>query len=92
VDGFWKTRLFSLPYDISRIYADFLESSLLEAGGALARCFLQSIETGEDISLKFLQYAFTLTKQAGYSNETVIPDEIWDKAARDFNWQRANKQ
>ncbi len=91
MDGHWKAQLYSQPYDISRICADFSESGLLEAGGALARCFLYSIESGENVSERFLQFAFMLAEQAGYSNCLVIPDEIWEKAEVKFNWKRLNK-
>jgi putative phosphoesterase len=91
VGGQWKVQLYAQPYDISRICADFSESGLLEEGGALARCFLYSIETGEDVSRRFLQYAFMLAEQAGYSNCPVIPDKIWEKAEANFNWEKLNK-
>jgi putative phosphoesterase len=91
VGGQWKAQLYAQPYDISRICADFSESGLLDAGGALARCFLYSIETGEDVSRQFLQYAFLLAEQAGYSDCPVMPDEVWEKAEANFNWNRWNK-
>jgi predicted phosphodiesterase len=87
-DGSWNAQLRALPYDMSRIRADFSESGLLESGGALACCFLHSIETGEDISRRFLQSAFGLAEQTGYSNCSVIPDEIWEKVEANFDWKR----
>ena len=91
MDGHWKSQLYSLPYDISRICSDFSESGLFEAGGVLARCFLDSIESGENVSGWFLQYAFMLAEQAGFSNFPVIPNEIWENAEVKFNWKRLNK-
>jgi len=91
IGGHWKAQLFALPYDISRICADFSESGLLEAGGALARCFLYDIETGENVSRGFLQHAFMLAELAGYTNCPVIPDGIWEKAEANFTWKRLNK-
>ena len=89
--GQWKAQLYARHYDISRICADFSDSGLLQAGGALARCFLYSIETGEDVSRQFLEYAFLLAEKAGYSDCPIIPDEVWEKAEGNFNWNRWNK-
>lgn len=90
VDGHWNAQLRALPYDLSRIRTDFLESGLLESGGALARCFLHSNETGQDVSRQFLQFAFMLAEQAGHSNCSVVPDEIWDMAEATFDWDEWN--
>lgn len=86
-NGHWNAQLRALPYDLSRIRTDFLESGLLDSGGMLARCFLRSIEIGEDVSRRFLQYAFMLAEQAGYSNCSFIPDEIWKKAEASYDWR-----
>jgi putative phosphoesterase len=90
VDGHWDAELQALPYDLSRVRAAFLESGLLESGGALARCFLHSTEIGQDASRQFLQFASTLAGPAGYSNGSVIPDEIWDKVEATFDWKQWN--
>ena len=90
-DGHWKVQLLALPYDISRTYYDFSESGLLEAGGVLARCFMHSIETGEDVGRLFLQHASTLAEQAGCLNCQVIPDAIWEQAEASFYWNRFQK-
>lgn len=89
-DGHWNVQLRALPYDLSRIRADFLESGLLEAGGALARCFLLSNESGQDVSRLFLQYAYGLAGQAGYPTDSTIPDDIWDQAEATFDWNTWN--
>lgn len=86
LDGYWQAELHAIKYDLTRIRSDFVQSGLLEAGGPLARCFLNSIETGGDGSLRFLEYAWSLAKRAGYQNSSFIPDEIWDQAEDMYDW------
>jgi putative phosphoesterase len=82
----WQAELRAVPYDIAAVRRAFRESGLLHEGGALARAFLASIETGQNIGRGFLDYAFRLAAQAGDANCLFVPDTIWDEAARTFCW------
>lgn len=86
LDGQWQAELHAIKYDLTRIRSDFIQSGLLEAGGPLARCFLNSIEAGGNGSLRFLEYAWGLTEQAGYKDISFIPDDIWDQAEDTYDW------
>jgi putative phosphoesterase len=86
LDGRWQAELHAIKYDLTRIRSDFVQSGLLETGGPLAHCFLNSIETGRDGSLRFLEHAWELVKQAGLQNISYIPDEIWDLAEASYDW------
>jgi putative phosphoesterase len=57
LDGRWQAELHAIKYELTRIRSDFIRSGLLEEGGPLARCFLNSIEAGGNESLHFLEYA-----------------------------------
>ncbi len=83
---YWQVEHRAIPYDLARIHADFEASGLLEKGGALARAFLLSIETGQNVAEDFLAYANGLAIQAGLENYDAIPDDIWDSASVTFNW------
>lgn len=82
----WIAQLQQVVYNLARIHADFYESKLLEEGGALARAFLNSIETGTDVALEFLMFAYNIADAEGCQDCEVIPDDIWLKAEREFNW------
>lgn len=86
-DGHWRADHRVAAYDLERIRAAFRESGLLEHGGALARSFLRSIETGENGAEWFLSYAYGLAAKAGYEGCKVVPDDIWEQAAATFDWE-----
>jgi hypothetical protein len=90
-DECWQTEHRAVPYDLNQIRADFEESGLLEGGGALARSFLLSIETGQNIGDRFLSYAYKLAAETGHENCTIVPDAIWRRAAETFDWDRATE-
>jgi len=59
----------------------------LEKGGAFARSWLLDIETGQDVSGRFVSYAYVLAAEAGYEGSDVVPDSIWEQAAATFDWE-----
>jgi hypothetical protein len=82
----WHVAHRTVSYDLDRIRADFCESGLLEEGGALARAFLLSIETGENVADDFLGYAYGLMTEAELEESDVVPDDVWEQAAATFDW------
>ena len=84
----WMVEHFSAAYDHSLVRKAFIDTGLLEEGGALARGFLLAIETGRDVALDFLRYADRLTMEAGFLAHEYIPDYIWDQAVDSFDWER----
>jgi putative phosphoesterase len=85
-DNRWRAAHYAVPYDLERIRAAFRESGLLEEGGAMARAFLLSIETGQDVWGDWLSHAYRLAANAGYMNRDMVPDDIWEQAAATFDW------
>lgn len=85
----WRAEHHAVPYDLRRIRAAFRESGLLEEGGALARAFLLSIETGQNVGLDFVSYAYELAAEAGCEHCDVVPDAAWEHAAATFDWNGA---
>jgi putative phosphoesterase len=84
----WQVEHHSVAYDRSLVRTAFENSGLAEAGGALARAFLLSIETGRDVTMDFLTYAYRKAAEAGYPDCEYVPDGIWDAAAESFDWTR----
>ena len=84
----WQAELFNAAYDLSQAKKAFLKSGLLEEGGPLARAFLLSIQTGQDVTRAFLSYAAQLAEQAGGDHAEAIPDEFWEQANVAFPWER----
>jgi putative phosphoesterase len=82
----WQVEHRTVPYALERIRADFGDSGLLEEGGALARAFLLSIETGENVAEDFLGYAYSLMTEAELEESDVVPDDVWEQAAATFDW------
>lgn len=87
----WRVEPGAVSYDLSRSRRAFEDSGLLDEGGALAKAFLLSIETGQNVGGFFLSCAYRLAAEAGYGDFPVVPDPIWEKAAEVFDWQRLGK-
>jgi putative phosphoesterase len=82
----WQVEHRAVPYDLVRLRRGFEDSGLLAKGGALAKAFLLSNETGLNVGEFFLSYAYKLATEAGYRDCEVIPDPVWDQAAATFGW------
>jgi putative phosphoesterase len=85
----WEVEHHSAAYDHSLVRKAFIDSGLLQEGGALTRAFLLSIEKGKDVSMDFLHYAYRKAAEAGHSGCEYVPDGIWEAAAASFDWERA---
>jgi putative phosphoesterase len=84
----WEVEHCSVAYDHSLVRTAFKDSGLLQEGGALARGFLLSIESGIDVAMDFLTFAYHKAAEAGYPDCEYVPDDIWDVAAESFDWER----
>jgi putative phosphoesterase len=82
----WEVEHRAVLYDLEQIRADFEESGLLEEEGALARSFLLSIETGLNVGDQFLSYAYRLAAEAGHENCATVPNAVWERASKTFDW------
>jgi len=80
----WSAEICRLDYEFERLRQAYVESGLLERGGAIARCCLMSAERGVNYLPPLLDYAYQKTEEAGYVGSPFVPDEIWDEAARTF--------
>jgi predicted phosphodiesterase len=87
--GHWQTEHRAIAYDLDRIRAAFSESGLLEEGGAFAHAWLLDIETGQNVSGRFVSYAYELAAEARYEGSDVVPDSVWEQAIATFDWEAA---
>jgi predicted phosphodiesterase len=88
LEGAWQVKLKTIAYDLALIRNAFVETGLLDGAGPIGRCFLLSIETGRDVSLDFLTFAYKLAEQVGIRNGKTFSDEIWDLADRQYLWSK----
>jgi len=84
----WKVEHRSVAYDHSLVRKAFTDTGLLQEGGAFARSLLLAIETGQDVTLKFLAFAYRKAAEAGHPDCEYVPDDIWDAAVDSFDWER----
>ena len=85
--GRWEVEHHSVPYDCALVRADYQESGLLAAGGTFALACLDSLETGRNLVVELLTYAWKMSREAGYGEDAYIRDDIWDRAGDSFDWE-----
>ena len=85
-DG-WELEFRLVKYDLSLVRQEYVETGFLEEGGVFAKAFLLEIEHGRNFTMRFLDYAHQQVAQAGLPVAEYIPDEIWDRAAEEFDWK-----
>jgi len=86
-NGCWNAELRSVDYDIAALREAFHKTGLLENGGALARAILFDFENGGNSSLALVTHAFGVAASAGYPDCEFVPDEIWEQAAKTFDFE-----
>lgn len=84
--GRWQVEHRAVAYNLDRIRAAFRESGLLAEGGAFARACLLGIETGQNVTGRFVSHVNELAAEAGFEDCDVVPDGIWDRAVATFDW------
>jgi hypothetical protein len=77
-DGRWQVEHRAVSYDLELVRAAFWTSGLLKEGGALARSFLLSIETGQNVADDFFLHAYGLAARAGFEDCHAVPDAAWE--------------
>jgi putative phosphoesterase len=90
--GRWLADLKRVPYDHQKIIQAFNDSGFLTESGLLGRAFLETILTGEDIAHLLFSQINQLAVSRCIELDGYIPDDIWDEAARTFDWQAVEKR
>lgn len=86
--GQWHAEHRAIPYNLDRIRGAYQESGLLAQGGGFTRALLRCIETGQNVPGHLLDHFHTLAAKAGFGDQDVIPDSIWEQAIATFDWEK----
>ncbi|MBK1810686.1 metallophosphoesterase family protein [Clostridium sp. YIM B02505] len=73
-----------VEYDLSELEQTFFESGLYKACTTWSKLTLQSIKEGRDVTSDFIKFAYKLAEKNGFTNLSLIPNNIWDKADEEF--------
>jgi len=84
--GRWQVQHRAVHYDMSALRQAYGDTGYLEEGGAIARAFLLTVETGQNILGPLFSHASRMTRAAGYHDLSAVPDSLWHWALRDFAW------
>lgn len=82
----WEVERRAVPYDLSRVRDAFSDSGFLSEGGGLARAFLLTIETGQNVVARLFRHIHCLAAAAGCEVGVVVPEAIRHRAMTTFPW------
>lgn len=88
-NGGWLAQLRTVPYDFQQVVYAFQDSGMLTHGGPFVRALLFSIQSGENVSQQFVDFALALAREAD-PQAVTIPDAVWFAAEQTFPWGRFN--
>jgi len=91
-DKRWQAELKRVAYDHQPVIQKFRESGMLAECGVFGRIFLETILSGEDITLLFFNHIDYLATMRGIELDSYLPDEIWEEADRSFDWKAIQKR
>ncbi|MFW5713044.1 MAG: metallophosphoesterase family protein [Brevefilum sp.] len=83
----WQPELHFVDYDLEDVIKAFRESGFLEEARPLSRAFLESVLTGENTAVHYIQYALHKAEEAGSRELDAVPNEIWLEAESGFPWK-----
>ncbi|MBP1692938.1 MAG: hypothetical protein H6Q37_821 [Chloroflexi bacterium] len=81
----WQAELRAIAYDVAQVEKAFMDSGLLEEGGAFSRACLLSFRNSKNVPQDFVNFAYEFARQAGWQGK-YIPDELLAEAEQKFNW------
>ena len=84
----WYATLHSVPYDLRPVREACINRGLLEEGGVVTRALLLNAETGWNVALALIEYAYRLAG-VDWPKSRLLPDEIWARAEATFDWEGA---
>jgi hypothetical protein len=71
---------------MTRVRRAFRDTGFLAEGGAFARAYLLSSETGRNVVGHLFSHSDRLAREAGLEDWDVVPEAIWDRAVSTFHW------
>ncbi len=88
----WQAELRAVTYDLALVRRAYRETGLMAEGGAFARAFLLSNETGLNVAWFYVVHTINLAHRTGVDIEDGFPDDLWFEAERTFDWKRYEAQ
>jgi predicted phosphodiesterase len=82
--GHWRATLRAVEYDLPRMRAAWVDTGLLDYGGAYAQACLLGNETGRNIPWYLVTHARHLAEQEGHTGHGPLPDDLWERAVATF--------
>lgn len=86
-DTVWNPQLHFVSYDYQEVVKVFIETGFMEENRPLSRAFLESIFTGQDTVVDYINYAYEKASDVGYRNLDAVPNDVWIKGEASFPWQ-----
>jgi predicted phosphodiesterase len=87
-DAAWAVAHRAVDYDRAEFRRRCEVSGFLEEGGAFARAWVLSNATARNVAGRFNAHARRVAEAAGCDVAKGIPDDLWDRAAALFDWER----
>jgi len=88
----WKPELRAVPYDLDALRRAYESTGFRQAGGAFARAFLLTDETGLNVAWFLVVHVMQLAEDMNVDISDGFPDELWSEAVRTFDWQSYENQ
>ena len=85
-DDGWQVEHRAVEYDLGQLRRAYRSSGYLKEGGALARVFLITVETGRNVIAPFFSHIARVAAEAGCGQSSVIRDAVWQQAVDTFVW------
>jgi predicted phosphodiesterase len=79
----WEAEFHAVGYDMGALRQAYEESGILSTG-IIARIFLEEAAGGKGIGSNFMALANRLAEAAGVGHLPYFPDEVWERAEREF--------
>lgn len=83
----WKPELRAVPYDLDALRRAYESTGFREAGGAFARAFLLTDETGLNVAWFLVVHVMRTAEKMKVDIADGFPDEVWFEAVRTFDWK-----
>lgn len=88
----WQAELRAVPYNLDALRHAYESTGFRQAGGAFARAFLLTDETGLNIAWFLVVHIMRTAEKMKVDIADGFPDEVWFEAVRTFDWKTYENQ
>ncbi len=83
----WTVTIQAVDSDLDLLRQDYRESGLLDSGPLARVILINTCRASSQAGYSFYRYAWRLAEDEGCGQMPYIPDEIWQKAEKTFQWE-----